>query len=108
MRCAVAVSPALSPIALRPCSSACPSVVSRTYLLRKHFDTLLMRVLPAGWWSSLYAMVTFSNLGYAAVMRREERQRRIVSNVAIASGVGLAAAAGVGLARASRFWAQRA
>lgn len=66
-----------------------------------------MRVLPAGWWSSLYSMVTFSNLGYAAVIRREERQRAIVSNAALASGVALAATAAVGLARASRLWPQR-
>ncbi|PWN46410.1 FAD/NAD(P)-binding domain-containing protein, partial [Ceraceosorus guamensis] len=53
-------------------------VISRTYLLRKALDTVLMSILPRSIWSSLYSMVTFSNLPYSQARDRERRQAKVV------------------------------
>lgn len=70
-------------------------MVSRSYLARKWLDGLLSRTLPAGWWCSLYTMVTFSNLGYATALRIEAKQRRILRDLlalaVITGGLGTAA-----------------
>ena len=66
-------------------------VVKTSYLWRKRLDTLLMAVLPASAWCSLYSMVTFSNISYAKVVRREQRQDRILRfSFATASAVSFA------------------
>lgn len=77
------------------------STVTRTsYLLRKKFDNLLMSTLPShwDWWTSLYTMVTFSNVKYSRVRQREARQAKIVERLAWTSGIALTTIA-VGLAR---------
>ncbi|CAO1629773.1 unnamed protein product [Sympodiomycopsis kandeliae] len=71
-------------------------VVDPFFLLRKSLDSLLMKTLPKGWWTSLYTMVTFSpSIGYADAKETEERQSRIIERVLISGAVGVAV--GVGL-----------
>ncbi|WFD34535.1 kynurenine 3-monooxygenase [Malassezia cuniculi] len=43
-------------------------VVSPSYLARKWLDGKLVRILPHGYWRTLYSMVTFSNIGYATAL----------------------------------------
>lgn len=64
-------------------------VISRGYLLRKSLDGVLMKLLPRSIWQSLYAMVTFSNLGYHVALGREERQAKIVNSGVYALGLGI-------------------
>uniref|UniRef100_V5GM97 Kynurenine 3-monooxygenase n=2 Tax=Kalmanozyma brasiliensis (strain GHG001) TaxID=1365824 RepID=V5GM97_KALBG len=80
------------------------SVVSWPYLLRKKLDGLLMSVLPASVWSSLYAMTTFSNLPYSTVIKAEQRQQRVISNVLLTSVVGVLTGAVVGAYRTRGVW----
>lgn len=72
--------------------------------MRKALDGVLMKMLPASWWRSLYSMVTFSNVGYAIVRRREERLSAIVERGAWAVGVGMAVAITLGVNRTQRVW----
>ncbi|KAN0064459.1 kynurenine 3-monooxygenase, mitochondrial precursor [Thecaphora frezii] len=80
------------------------SVLSPAYLLRKRLDGLLMAVLPRWMWQSLYMMVTFSNLGYAEVVRREKRQQRIVRDGMVVSLLGCVGVAGWGVWRSREVW----
>ena len=83
-------------------------VVSPTYILRMKLDGVLMRVLPAGWWRSLYTMVTFSNERYSVVTERRDWQDDVVRK-AVEVGITVAA---VGIAAGSwaagKWWLQRA
>lgn len=77
------------------------SVVDPMFLLRKRLDSLLMKVLPKGWWSSLYSMVTFQpDVGYSEALRTEQRQKRLLERV-IWSGATVGV---VGLAAVGRRW----
>jgi len=64
-------------------------VASKRFLLRKKFEKLLHRLLPA-WYVPLYDMVSFSTIPYAEARARARRQHRIV---ALGLGLGFAAAA---------------
>lgn len=77
-------------------------VVSLPYLARKRLDTLLMRLLPASWWSSLYTMVTFSNRAYADVRRTEARQARLVERALVGLTGAAVLALGLGVTSAWR------
>ena len=61
--------------------------MSPVFKARKWLDNVLMRMLPPGYWSTLYSMVTFSNIGYATVRTIEIRQKRIITGVGITSTV---------------------
>lgn len=82
------------------------SVVSPLFLLRKRLDALLMTLLPNGWWSSLYKMVTFTpDISYAKAKRIEDRQKLILEKaIAGAAGLGLASA----LLLVRKWWVNRA
>lgn len=56
---------------------------SRMFLLKKHFEKLLARVLP-GWFVPLYSMVTFSRTPYGDAVERDQRQWRWVKGVSAA------------------------
>lgn len=76
-------------------------VVSPLYLLRKSLDGILMKMLPKGWWMSLYSMVTFSpQIGYDEARRREQWQGKVIERVLVAT----AATSVVGLAALGRWW----
>lgn len=64
-------------------------VVSPAFRARKWLDGVLVRILPRGWWRTLYSMVTFSNIGYARARAIEQRQQRIVSAAAAALLLGI-------------------
>jgi kynurenine 3-monooxygenase len=53
------------------------SVVSTSYLLRKKIDNVLNYFFPKQW-IPLYTMVSFSNIRYSEVVKREERQKSAV------------------------------
>ncbi|CAO1619033.1 unnamed protein product [Parajaminaea phylloscopi] len=81
------------------------SVVNPLFLLRKRLDAFLMATLPAGWWSSLYNLVTFSpDVGYAEAKRTEDRQKLFLER-AIVSMAGLGVAGILALGRS--WWISR-
>ncbi|PWN54176.1 hypothetical protein IE53DRAFT_337541 [Violaceomyces palustris] len=79
-------------------------VVRRSYLWRKRLDSILMSILPSSLWSSLYSMVTFSNLGYAKVLERERRQSALVQRGVWSLGLGSTVGLGLALFRYEKVW----
>lgn len=89
---------AISQLALDNYQEMSSKVVSQAYLLRKKLDSFLIRNLPDNWWDSLYALVTFSNIGYHEAQQRENRQKRMLNLVGLCSlGGGVVGGALVGL-----------
>lgn len=65
-----------------------------------------MSTLPThlDWWTSLYTMVTFSNVKYSHVRQRELRQAKIVKRLAWTVGFTSIVTVAVGVARWRRSW----
>lgn len=95
---------AISQLAQNNYKEMAHSVVSTSYLMRKRLDTMLMAVLPTSMWKSLYSMVTFSNLPYSQVLKREHRQQLIISNALLSFAATGAGAILVGAYRSRSFW----
>ena len=66
------------------------SVANPGFLARKKMEKSLQKVVPG--FEPLYSMVTFSNIPYAAAVRRAESQEKVLN--AVASGASVAGIAG--------------
>jgi kynurenine 3-monooxygenase len=54
------------------------SVISPLYLLRKRLEELLSAYIPSLGWQTKYARVSFGNDRYSEVVRRSDRQGRVL------------------------------
>jgi len=77
-------------------------VASMSFLLKKKVDGLLNALLPSVWIPQ-YTMVAFSRIPYSEVIRRRDRQDRLLQvSLDVGASLGLLMAAGLGVYAALR------
>jgi kynurenine 3-monooxygenase len=69
---------AINDLALQNYVEMRSSVISPLYLLRKRLEELLSAHVPSLGWQTKYALVSFGNERYSEVMKRNERQGRVL------------------------------
>ena len=69
---------AINDLALQNYVEMRASVLSARYRLRKYLEEAASVWLPALGWQTRYARVSFSNEGYAEIVRKSERQGKIL------------------------------
>lgn len=82
---------AISQLAMNNFHEMSSKVVSTPYRLRKQLDSLLVRILPTGWWDSQYSRITFSNMRYHEALDRENQQKSILNMIGLSATIGLTA-----------------
>ncbi|EHY51938.1 kynurenine 3-monooxygenase, mitochondrial precursor [Exophiala dermatitidis] len=60
------------------------SVTSRLYKLRKYIEERLDKYFPSLGWATQYSRVSFSNMRYSEVLKRSQRQKRILTGLLLA------------------------
>lgn len=69
---------AINDLALQNYVEMRASVLSLRYRLRKYLEEMVSVRLPSLGWQTKYSRVSFSNEGYAEIVRKSERQGRIL------------------------------
>ncbi|OAL24136.1 hypothetical protein AYO20_10748 [Fonsecaea nubica] len=66
------------------------SVTSPVYKLRKYIEERLDKYLPSLGWATQYSRVSFSNMRYSNVIKKSQRQSRILTTLLLAAtGTGM-------------------